>query len=226
MTVEPTVRDYLEAGLGGRAVATALAGAVGLTFAFGLGSLVVRQSRATPAAAVEVDLASGRPTTVASAPPPPTLARSPAPSVPRGDPVRIRIPSIGVTAPLVRLGLATDGTLEVPRFEDAGWYTGRSRPGEPGPSVIAAHFDSTTGPAVFYRLRELAPGAEILVDYREGTVRFVSRSSESFEKNTFPTSRVYGPTIGPELRLITCEGRFDRRTRSYQSNLVVWAAPA
>lgn len=148
------------------------------------------------------------------------------PAGPSGDPLRVRIPAIGVVAPLVRLGLNPDRTLEVPTYEKAGWYTGASRPGDPGPAVIAAHVDSTTGPAVFYRLRELKPGDTVLVDYRDGSVAFSVRESQSFSKASFPTARVYGATAGPELRLITCDGTFDRKARSYRSNLVVSAGAA
>ena len=127
----------------------------------------------------------------------------------------------------MRLGLNPDRTLEVPSFEEAGWYTGASRPGDPGPSVIAAHVDSTSGPSVFYRLKELKPGDVVHVDYRGGaSVTFSVDRSESFSKASFPTAQVYGATAGPELRLITCDGTFDRSARSYRSNLVVWANPA
>lgn len=142
---------------------------------------------------------------------------------PSGDPLRVRIPAIGVDAPLVRLGLNPDQTLEVPGYDESGWYTGGSRPGDRGPAVIAAHVDSTTGPAVFYRLRELKAGDTVHVDYRDGTVTFSVRESQSFPKTSFPTAQVYGATQGPELRLITCDGTFDRKARSYRSNLVVWA---
>ncbi len=145
-----------------------------------------------------------------------------APKSPTGDPLRVRIPEIGVIAALVPLGLNADGTLEVPRYEEAGWYAHGSRPGDPGPAVIAAHVDSTTGPAVFYRLEELKPGHAVHVDYDDGTVTFAVRESQTFTKSAFPTDRVYGTTHGPELRLITCDGTFDRTGRSYTSNLVVW----
>ena len=145
---------------------------------------------------------------------------------PSGDPLRVRIPAIGVVAPLVRLGLNPDRTLEVPKYQEAGWYTGASRPGSAGPAVIAAHVDSTSGPAVFYRLRELKPGDTVHVDYRDGSVTFLVRESQSFLKSSFPTARVYGATEDPELRLITCDGTFDRNARSYRSNRVVWAGIA
>ncbi len=146
--------------------------------------------------------------------------------VPTGNPVTIRIPAIGVAAPLVPLGLSPDGTLAVPPYDKAGWFVHGPRPGERGPAVIAAHVDSRTGPAVFYRLRDLAPGDEVRVEYPDGALAFVVRSADRFPKSAFPTAEVYGPTSYPELRLITCTGAFDRRERSYLDNLVVWADAA
>ena len=141
-------------------------------------------------------------------------------------PVRVRIPAIEVDADLDSLGLDGDGSLEVPPYERAGWWAGGAKPGEDGPAVIAAHVDSTDGPAVFYRLDQLQAGDTVAVDYDDGTtVEFVVSGSESFAKTEFPTDDVYGDTEGPELRLITCGGSFDRRTRSYEDNLIVWAGP-
>jgi sortase (surface protein transpeptidase) len=99
-------------------------------------------------------------------------------------------------------------------------------PGEPGPTVVAGHVDSRTGPAVFYRLDELAAGDRVEVTRSDGQV-FVYRvvTVESHPKNAFPTGRVYGPTPGPELRLITCGGDFDRSSRHYLDNVVVMAVP-
>lgn len=150
--------------------------------------------------------------------PPPPASR------PQGAPLRVRIPSIGVAASLVPLGLNPDRTLQVPSFDEAGWYTGGSRPGEPGPAVIAAHVDSTSGPSVFYRLRDLAPGDLIEVDYSDATATFTVTRSASYPKSNFPTAQVYGHTDTPELRLVTCGGSFDRKAHSYRSNLVVWAS--
>jgi len=143
----------------------------------------------------------------------------------RPVPTSIEIPAIGVRARLVPLGLDADGTLEVPtRSGDAGWWIGGSRPGERGPAVIAGHVDSRTGPAVFYRLSQLRAGDRIAVEGRDGSrIRFVVRRSQRFPKTRFPTARVYGPTRGATLRLITCSGAFDRATGHYLDNTVVFA---
>jgi sortase (surface protein transpeptidase) len=153
--------------------------------------------------------------------------RSPAPVLSVARPVRLDIPSIGVQSSLFALGLTRDGSMEVPRYEEAGWYEGGARPGENGPAVIAAHVDSKTGPAVFYRLHELLVGDPVTVTRRDGTTaRFVVDRLERYAKDSFPTERVYGPTPGPSLRLITCGGAFDETRQSYVENLVAFASPA
>jgi hypothetical protein len=79
-------------------------------------------------------------------------------------PARLEIPAIGVSSSLVRLGLEPDGAMQVPDdYQVAGWFTGGPQPGQLGPAVIAGHVDSRTGPAVFYRLRDLRPGDQIRV---------------------------------------------------------------
>lgn len=142
-------------------------------------------------------------------------------------PVRVAVPSVGIDAELIPLGLEADGSLEVPSdFGTAGWYVDGPEPGEPGPAVIAGHVDSHTGPAVFFRLRDVQPGATVDVTLADGAIqRFTVDAVERHPKGAFPTERVYGPTEGPTLRLVTCGGPFDREARSYLDNVVVFGTP-
>ncbi|MCK9876003.1 class F sortase [Frankia sp. Ag45/Mut15] len=164
-----------------------------------------------------------------SPPPAPTgTATSPAPTRPAvviSDPARLRIPRLSVDAPVVHLGLAADGTIAVPTsWGDVGWYDRGPAPGGIGPSVLVGHYDSTSGPAVFYRLNQLVPGDKVVVVGASGLSQtFLVDRSEEATKSTFPTERVYGPVTRPELRLITCGGAFDFQTRHYLSNLIVYA---
>jgi sortase (surface protein transpeptidase) len=145
--------------------------------------------------------------------------------LPPSPPVRVEIPAIGVSSSLVRLGLNPDRTMEVPGdFQVAGWFTGGSQPGQLGPAVIAGHVDSRTGPAVFYRLRDLRPGDQVrVVRADRRVVRFEVDAVASYPKRSLPSEAVYGATTAPVLRLITCAGTFDRSSRSYRDNLVVSA---
>lgn len=143
-------------------------------------------------------------------------------------PVRIRIPSIGVDASITDLGLASDGTIEVPADpRQAGWYRLGSVPGDAGPAVILGHLDSTTGPAVFARLAGLRLGDQVLVARADGSqVRFQVYRVATFAVTSFPTEAVYGATPDPVLRLITCGGTFSRAQGRYLLNVVVFATEA
>ena len=140
-------------------------------------------------------------------------------------PVRLQIPAIGVSTPLVKLGRLPDGSLEVPKpWDVAGWYDKGPRPGQPGPAVILGHVDSTNGPAVFYQLRSLRPGDTVRVGLADGRILvFRVQRIQRYPKDEFPTEAVYFPTLNRELRLITCGGEFDYAARSYRDNIVVYA---
>lgn len=88
----------------------------------------------------------------------------------------------------------------------------------------AGHVDNDAGPAVFYRLRELAPGDEVVVEDADGrTVAFAIETVQQYPKDDFPTQDVYGFTPYPSLRLITCGGLFNADTQSYESNTIAFA---
>ena len=144
------------------------------------------------------------------------------------DPVRLKIPSIGVDTGLQRLGRDKDGSVEVPKgphkWDTAGWYAGGTRPGDPGSAVLLGHVDSTAGPAVFYRLRDLRPGDRVEVVRADGSrAWFAVERVARYPKTRFPTDDVYYPTLTPRLRLVTCGGSFDPAAGSYRSNVIVFA---
>ncbi|WP_078496225.1 MULTISPECIES: class F sortase [Streptomyces] len=142
-------------------------------------------------------------------------------------PAHVSIPSIGVRSALMELGLNADGTVEVPPAEKgmtAGWYTGGSAPGAPGPAVLIGHNDTRFGRAVFHDLKKIREGAEVLVRDAAGkTLRFTVTGKETVGKKAFPTEKVYGPTKGSTLRLITCDGEFDAQGHPVD-NLIVYGA--
>jgi hypothetical protein len=140
----------------------------------------------------------------------------------------VRLPAVDVRSPLVDLDVGPDGALQTPADPAvAGWYVRGAAPGRSGPTVIAGHVDSRSGPGVFHRLDELVAGDRVEVARSDGqVVAYRVATVETHPKDAFPTARVYGPTPGPELRLITCGGEFDPRSRHYRDNVVVTAIPA
>jgi hypothetical protein len=146
-------------------------------------------------------------------------------SGPVAVPARLTIPAVDVDVDLVRLGVDDAGRLVPPDDHAvAGWFAAGPAPGAVGPAVLAGHVDSVDGPSVFSRLDEVPVGGEVLVAREDGTTgRFTVTRVEQYPKDAFPTTEVYGPAAGAELRLITCGGDFDRTRRSYLDNVVVYA---
>jgi hypothetical protein len=154
-----------------------------------------------------------------------TVAFSAASAAPGPAPVRLQVPSADIDTSLIGTDLDGGGAL-VPPSDDtvAGWYRAGPAPGDAGPAVLPGHVDGPAGPAVFFRLRDVAVGDPVTVVRADGTtVRFAVTRVARYAKDTFPTEEVYGPTSGAELRLITCGGTFDHATGSYLDNVVVFA---
>ncbi|WP_069464976.1 class F sortase [Actinacidiphila rubida] len=187
---------------------------------------------ALPLAALVTACGSSHPRTTAPANLPPAATHTPRPgqgsgaAMPASEPVRVTIPAAGVdTGPLLRLGLNTDGTLQVPSVEQAdriGWYTGGVTPGQNGPAVLVGHLDTVNGPAVMRNVTRIKPGDRITVLRADGTRAVFSVTSlQQVSKSGFPTQRVYGNTSTPQLRLITCGGTLTGG--HHPDNIIVYA---
>ncbi|MER6168583.1 class F sortase [Streptomyces violaceorubidus] len=198
----------------GRALATAALAVLLVGCGGGQGDGDAAPGRAAPATA-----------TATAAPPEQAPAKSVRPLA-RSVPVGLRIPAIGVDTPVMDLGLAADGTVEVPPVTDddrAGWYRHSPTPGQTGPSVLLGHVTvGRYGDGVFRHLARLHRGDRIETRLRNGTAaEFTVTAVRTVEKADFPTDDVYGDVAGPELRLITCGG--PRDGQEYRDNVVVFA---
>ncbi|MFE9205074.1 class F sortase [Micromonospora sp. NPDC007230] len=156
-------------------------------------------------------------------PPPkkfPVLAASP--------PTDIAIGKIGLRAPVHRVGIAADGSIAVPALEragEAGWYDQGPTPGQNGPAVIVGHVDTTTGPAVFHDLKKLDDGDRVEVTREDRSVAvFEVTSVQRYGKERLPVNEIFGDFSQPNLRLITCGGRWVGGATGYADNLVVYAS--
>ncbi|BCJ34305.1 hypothetical protein Athai_18080 [Actinocatenispora thailandica] len=177
--------------------------------------------------------AAQAPPSAVVAPPAPSTSATPAPSaaapLPPSTPVRIDVARAHIHAPIIATGLDADDTVAVPPIDHpylTGWYDRSVTPGQSGAAVLLGHVDShRTGPAVFYYLGALTRGDTVQVTRADHTVAvFTVDGVAGYEKTRFPATAVYGPTAGPSLRLVTCGGRFDERTHSYERNVVVFAS--
>jgi hypothetical protein len=146
----------------------------------------------------------------------------------RSVPLALAIPRLRVRATIIPLGLKPDGSPAVPPLSTpfvTSWYDPGPTPGATGAAVIFGHVDSAAvGPAVFYDLGRLRTGDRVdvtLADRRTAVFRVYGVGL--YPKTDFPSQGVYGYTRWPTLRLVTCGGGFDRHTRQYLGNVVVFA---
>ena len=149
-----------------------------------------------------------------------------APLTVRSTPLQLHIPAIGLSEPLVLLGVNANGTVQVPSdVQQPGWYQFGPTPGEQGAAVILGHVDSSRGPAVFFKLGTLVAGDLIGVTLADGgTAQFKVTSVAMYLKAQFPAQLVYTSQGGSSLNLVTCGGVFDPHTGHYLSNVVVYSS--
>ena len=139
---------------------------------------------------------------------------------------RLSVPRLGLDAPVAVRGISAAGVMEDPHGPvEVAWYSVLSKPNRPGNLVLAGHRDyAGFGPAVFWRLRELAPGDELRVTLSGGSsVTYRVTSVASYPANNAPVGDIVGQTPTQTLTLLTCEGAFDSKTHQYDKRFVVKA---
>jgi hypothetical protein len=133
-----------------------------------------------------------------------------------------------INMPIVEVGVSPDGAMEIPEpFEVAGWYRFGPAPGAAaGTAVVAAHVDTTSDSAPFSQLKSLAPGTLVTVQ-REGAPPLTFRVTgvELMAKDAFDGESVFRRDGPPELKLVTCGGRWLDEQQDYGDNVIVTAVP-
>ena len=140
-----------------------------------------------------------------------------------GLPVHLVIPSIAVNSSVQDVGVTPTGVMAVPSSAtNVGWFDIGPRPGEPGNSVIAGHFDGEHGePGVFRNLYKLKSGDRIYIEDNQGkTATFIVKKSKLYDPGY--ASEVFNSNTGIHLNLITCDGVWDGVVMSYSKRLVVF----
>ncbi len=142
-----------------------------------------------------------------------------------GLPVRLRIPSLKIDAPIMGVGLTRTGDMDVPRSgSQVGWYALGARPGEAGNAVIAGHLDTALGtPAVFWNLNDLSEKDDVFVlDDFGHEYHFQVVKSVVYNAREAPLQQIFGASIAKNLQLITCNGAWQADEKSYDKRLVVY----
>lgn len=145
-----------------------------------------------------------------------------------GPPRRLRLTADHIDAQVEAVGVDAGGSLGVPPdISRVGWWQGGAQPGSAaGTVVIDGHVDSAAaGRGALFRLSTTPIGATAALAVDGGQVRYIVRARHSYAKDRLPAD-LFTRTGTPRLVLITCGGSFDRDSRHYQDNVVVYATPS
>jgi LPXTG-site transpeptidase (sortase) family protein len=141
-------------------------------------------------------------------------------------PARLRVPSIGVDAPVELVGTNADGTMGTPKkFGDVAWYAAGGKPGGQGNAVFAGHVDNAlTTSGVFEHLSQVSVGDYITVSDAAGkTLIYKVVSTNAYPVEEAPAADIFATSGPSQLVLITCTGEWVPGERQFSERLVVLA---
>ncbi len=205
---------------------------------------------ATAAASATRTTTEGASRTAAPATATMTPTAIPTPTPYNGKVMSIRMPALGVSAPIEELAINARGELDTPKAENTGvaWYYIYDKPGRLNPdnrgwidwggktevagfygnSVFSAHVYYHSIPAPFQRLTQLNEGDEIIVtmeDGREYTYKVISEAR--YHRDEIDMGQIIWPAAKPPeqewITLITCGGELDSSGQEYVSRDVTVA---
>ena len=156
-------------------------------------------------------------------------AAPPAPAPKDPAPRALTVEGTTINMAVVQVGVSPNGAMEIPEpFNEAGWYRFGPAPGAAaGTAVVAAHVDTTSDSAPFSQLKSLTPGTLVTVR-RDGAppVTFRVTGVELMAKDAFDGASIFRRDGPPQLKLVTCGGRWLDEQQDYGDNVIVTAVPA
>ncbi|MGH9244870.1 MAG: class F sortase [Acidimicrobiales bacterium] len=144
-------------------------------------------------------------------------------------PERVRIPSLGVDAPIAAVSVDTAGTLGLPVDPPVlGWWGEGARPGaERGTTILAGHVNSATlGPGALAHLTELRPGDQVVIVGADRELRFRVEAVRQYPKRDLPAAEAFSQDVAGRLAIVSCGGPLNPRSGHYVDNVIAYAVTA
>jgi prepilin-type processing-associated H-X9-DG protein len=139
----------------------------------------------------------------------------------------VGIAELGVFARVKRVGTLNDNSIEAPKnVFDVGWYDGSSKPGESGVVFLDGHVSGPTKGGVFASLKRINVGNKITIERGDGKkLTYRVAAKELFDADNVDMAKVLRPYDSTKqgLNIMTCNGKFDAKTQTYDKRIVVYA---
>lgn len=137
---------------------------------------------------------------------------------------RIGLSSLGVDAPIVRVGVGPSGEMVVPSAaHQVAWLDQGEFPGRTNNAVLAGHISWGGQAGAFSRIQQLRDGAPVVVTMDGQRWEFRVTWVCAFDRNTHLAEQIMGQTEVPSVTLITCGGVFDRSAGTHTQRIAARA---
>lgn len=143
-------------------------------------------------------------------------------------PEGVRIPRLGVRAPVLPVSTNAGGSLGVPGDPHVvGWWEDGAEPGaRRGTAVIAGHINTAaSGPGALSELGWLRPGDRVVVTGSGREIRFRVVALRQYPKARLPARRAFSQRVRGRIALVSCAGPLNLRTGHYRDNIIAYAVP-
>jgi LPXTG-site transpeptidase (sortase) family protein len=144
--------------------------------------------------------------------------------VPADQPRRIVLGSIGAEGYIQQVSTNDKNTISVPtNVHFAGWYTGSVKPGKSGLSIIDGHVSGVYSDGIFKNLAEIKAGDQFSVEYGDLTTKKFEVVDTIILPETESAALLFEKQEGidKQLNLITCGGKFNKGTQTYDDRVVI-----
>lgn len=138
---------------------------------------------------------------------------------------KLKIPILNIDTYVEYVGLTVGGAMDVPKNQNnVALYNRGTQPGEIGSSVIAGHFGEINGQgSVFDNLNKLQVGDKLSYINNQGVMTtFIVKELRVYDQKADATNIFISNDGQAHLNLITCEGVWNKVTKSYPNRLVVF----
>jgi LPXTG-site transpeptidase (sortase) family protein len=138
---------------------------------------------------------------------------------------KVALPSLGVEAPIVRVGVDTNAQMVVPKnARDVAWLDQGEVPLGPTQNVVlAGHIAYSRRAGSFSRIANMKPGDIVTLSMGGKTWQYRVQWTCIFDRQTTQAARIMGYTENPSVTLISCNGVFDSRAGTRNKRVAVRA---
>lgn len=144
------------------------------------------------------------------------------------QPKYLKIPALGVKSRVRAVATKANNEMQAPSsIYDTGWYTGGSKPGYAGATVLNGHVHGPSKPGVFANLKKLEQGDMIEIERGDGEVfLYQVVRMQQYNRDAVDMAALLTPVEAGKqgVNLITCAGSFSRSDGSYQDRLIIFAS--